>query len=569
MTTGMRTIGITEFFRNTWKGVVIVIGILTWSLMSAAPQMGFMTKLSIMPFLLRVYWPELLLGLIAIVVTIAASLQKRTIFDTFAYLTNSLRPKSIRELGYFDTITRLLAIGFAVIILGAAAKAVLSKFDQMVRSEHEFASTSLLSWFRNDLLKLAVTHINTGDYDVALKILAAQENEFRSTEEGDIAKSAHNWIQTISKESAAGLQWVSERIAVAGVSRADILMQGALLDALPKSSVNESRVDVVDGTTQIDAYRDRLQYVRRTCLESGAHALSARDVGMAASALGFARSPELLFGTTEHEARRAALCEIVQAMTEGELLKASQAAFSISGASNRHDWRINLDDAPYHTSGWIVMHGLAQGIDLPASKLFGSRPLTRLLGSRPKALEIRSQSFPGTETRFLTVFGNIVNRTIDWRPYIPISYIERQDLSNGEYSQIVSSQGGSALIVCSGTIDGKSAYGLEFSYVDNGRVTASDSRRCGQNRLGQLQDGIGENLLTVTIAFLQMLDSGKLQLAPGLDPAKTRSLLCRILVRDGGREPEGLRDFAFRYCPIQAITKKWPAARTEKRGSRQ
>ncbi|MDR7296998.1 hypothetical protein J2X16_002345 [Pelomonas aquatica] len=568
---------VVDALRAYWKvGTVVVAGI-GWAFASSAPKLAVSSKLRFAAFLLRVYWPELMVialagaGLVWIGRT--CGLHGNATAATLA----AWRRRASRVLGQVSV--GRIAVGvmavvatFAFVTITVVRQAVL-----VVEAQQTFAAIRLMNWYGDDLHRVGQQLIETGQYDIAARTFKLQARDLgNDLEEGRSASTVAQWLEAHINERSRIVQLLQAQIQQSGVERRHLLLQGTWTAVLPPGPLHAPEQLEMIGAGELTRYRDALGRLKTACDEGKADTLTARQIGEAASALGFARSADLLFGSaTETAARAELLCGIAALHGAEDLQQMSLNAFSVRKAPSRDDWRRELPVATLLTPpSWVLRAGVnavrAQverftGIDLRrrdvTSESSDAEADAQPSATKVEAIEMGQLALLDVEppeTDYASLSPVIYHGPLVLPGFGGVEPIDAYLLHDG---------GEPVLLLCEQRRPGDATTGLLLREDLSVHLMPAASPKCAADSTNQALDR--RTTFEMAAALLMRWDSGERSAPASAKGTEVRGLLCRALVaKPRHLESREARD-AYRLCPLHAYAAKVPLpespAHTEER----
>ncbi|EER62317.1 hypothetical protein AcdelDRAFT_0001, partial [Acidovorax delafieldii 2AN] len=363
-----------EVSKASWAVVTAITAAVTWTATHLIPDYASDTKGDFLAFALRVYWPECIaaaLLLLLIVGTLTAGV-RRSAGVVDAVLTSAAQ--AYRSFRLVPVAERVVAMALLFVVAVGSLGLVADQLSKMVARESEFAHGRMKNWFGTSQQVAANRLIFDAAYGRAVETLADQARRLRDITEGDTSGTVGQWIEDNVEAGGQMLDNVKSRVSQAGLSRADLLLQGTLRAIRPTWRFGSVESDDLVGREQLATYEAALLESKARCEGDGGALLSDVTVAHAVSALGFTRWPQLLYPVPSPiETKRKVLCAILSALSVDELKQAHRAAFSISEAPTRTDWRDKLSTDTIGTSASVVWVSIKRAIQAPVVAAFNVR----------------------------------------------------------------------------------------------------------------------------------------------------------------------------------------------------
>jgi hypothetical protein len=549
--------------KQSWRAIVAGCAVITAMFATVKPEFTLTTKLSFGWFLLRVYWPEMvitvLLGAGYWLVT-RRSTRRRPGSVPWGQKARRLRMEW-REVGWADRLgaTILLAILLLIFI-----HVTWHQFYIALQQQQVFVATRLMNWFGDDLHRVAAAEINQGRYETAIRLLKQQGKELGNLEEGITARTIGDQLaerrDTVTQLNAD----IRVRAKRAGVMRGDLLLMGALDAMLPQGPLGEiPRDEKLPFSASLPAYRDALGRIAKRCTAETDEPNLAADIGMAASALGFARWPSLLFGTTESPVgRMELLCRVVSGRDAAELDVLHKAAFSVTALAVRNDWRRPVPDSSLLTPAAMAGRAFSRAADTMLYRLSGRNPLMDFL-PQPALLDAADATDEGNAVTWVLQPLEIKAVVLLHAPPIdaltadPLAFTSTRFINPfnenavGEVeARLAQGPGGAVLSLCLPGSTLKARIGYSARTRPGGRLEITHRETCGdppstEERVRRI-DAV---LLTAIRRLIELADAGRVH----AEPPEWRSTMCSILASRASEAGPTVIEGALRLCPIDAV----------------
>lgn len=534
--------------RTYWKGLTLCLAVATWLAASVTPKFGFVTKLSFGSFLLRTYWPEILVALV--LVGVALILLRRfgvPSTDPLAAGHSMARRalETVRQVTVSDHVYGLIVV---VVTVGASIPLLWKQVGLMLEAEQAFYATRLMNWFGDDLHRIAARQINDGNYAAAVRTLKVQAGELGEIEEGRTAASVAASLASRIAYVDNNRQRTLDLMKRAGVVRSDLLMLGVLHAMLLPHALGAEHSATVPGAESVQAYLGALRRIKSHCDSATGDAPTPQDVGMAAAALGFARSPGLLFGRIEDPGQRAeVLCGIVRPLDAATVDKLHRAAFSVGAPSERTDWRMPVQGEA-GTPGIMVIRSFGRAVDTVIERATGLAPLKGLLPVMESGEAFDRHSTSVLESAVVTVVARVPTKEAHEASFESVTLIgnaARKDLD--AYARVDHLRGGIQLTLCIPSNVVASVEGYLLKMREDGRLQITGTEACAQDtREADAVRPLDASLLAAIVRFIALIDSGR---AVGTPPT-LRGSFCRVLVAGVPKRAPDYIGTAINLCPL-------------------
>lgn len=541
----------TQVVNSYWKGLTLCIAAVAWLFASVTPKFGFITKLTFSSFLVRTYWPEILVVLALLGGGIALlSLLKLNPAKLPSDSKSAVRRVSgvVRQLPLSDRIYGLVVI---LLALSISIPLLWKQTSVMLEAEHTFVVIRLMNWFGDDLHRIAARQINEGNYETAVRTLNIQAKELGDdVQEGRTAESTASSLEIRISSVATTKQRVLDRMKRAGVTRSDLLMLGVLHAMLPPHARGSEPPASLPGAEAVQAYLAALQRVKVMCDAGRFDTATPQDVGMSAAALGFARQPALLFGRADDLSKRLqVLCQILGPRSATEVSALHHAAFSVSAPSERLDWRVPVEGAAT-TPGVMVMRSFGRAIDTVFEHTIGKAPITKRMPSMERELPSYEVPLPVLESAVISTAPEAEETEDSSEAFEPVVLIESSTQhSLNAHARVYRRKEGVSLTLCIPSMVSAGFDGYALQMRQDGRLQITDTDECGKDvSEADAVRQVDESLLSATAKFIALNDSGR---AIGA-PQGMRSSLCRLLVAGAKVRAPTLTSSAITLCPVDA-----------------
>lgn len=537
--------------RTYWKGLALGVAVTTWLAVLVTPKVGFTTKLSFGAFMLRTYWPEIIVVLILIGATLGLLHRFRALAASPATAGNAVARRilgTVRQVSAWHRFSGLIVIGITV---AACVPLLWKQVGLMVEAEQIFYATRLMNWFGNDLHRIAARQINNGNYAAAVRTLKVQSRELGESEEGKtaarVAASLAYRIAFVDSQRQRTLD-VMKR---AGVVRSDLLMLGVLHAMLPPHPLGVEHSATVPGAESVQTYLDALRRVKAHCDGPTGVGTSLEDLGMATAALGFARSPRLLFGNAEDPGTKAEiLCDIVRPLNAAGVDELHRAAFSVSALSKRTDWRMPVQDDG-GTPGVMVIRSFGRAFDAAIKRATGLTPLKRWLPAMESQDAPDRHSTEILESDVMSIIKPSPVEKTNVKVFAPVTLIANAaNKTLAAYALVGRLRSGIELTLCIPTTDSAvPVEGYLFKMRPDGRLQIAGSDVCtGDAGAGDSIRRLDASLLAAISRFITLVDAGRVLAMP----ATLRGALCRVLVAGAPKRAPDSVGTAINLCPLDA-----------------
>lgn len=541
----------TQAVKSYWKGLTLCIAAVAWLFASVTPKFGFITKLTFSSFLVRTYWPEILVVLAILGAGLALlRLLKLNPEKLLSDSKSAVRKGAgvVRQLPLSDRIYGLVVI---LLALWISVPVLWKQTSVMLEAEHTFVAVRLMNWFGDDLHRIAARQINEGNYETAVRTLNIQAKELGDdVQEGRTAESIASSLEARISNVATTKQRVLDRMKRAGVTRSDLLMLGVLQAMLPPHARGGESPVSLPGAEAVQAYLAALQRVKVMCDAGHFDTATPQDVGMSAAALGFARQPALLFGRADDMPKRLqVLCQILGPRNTTEVSALHRAAFSVSAPSERSDWRIPAEGAAA-TPAMMVIRSFGRAVDTVFEHTIGKALLVKRMPSSERDTAPDEVMLPILESAIVSTAPETEETEDTSEAFEPVVLIDSSaQHSLNAHARVYRRKEGVSLTLClpSSVSAGFDGYAMQMR--QDGRLQIAETDECGKDASeADAIRQVDESLLSATAKFIALNDSGR---AIGA-PQGMRSSLCRLLVAGAKVRAPALSSSAITLCPIDA-----------------
>lgn len=549
-----------------WKLTAGFTAFAGWALAKEKPEFAITTKLAYLVFLVKVYWPELmLLSVLALAI----------VWGWGKFFSNGIKPslenawRALRKILQYASFGDLALGALALFIVGSLMlPQTLKQLRLLCDIETQFYGGRLANWFGTDRHAIAARQIRRADYALAAQTLQAQAGELDAAQEADTAREVQLWIEGHVEPIAKLTPLLKSRIDQQGVTRSDLLVQGSMQAMRPTWSIGEPSRNEIYGAAQLPVYLKALLRARRVCNGEDTQDLSRRDIAQAVSALGFARWPNLFFGSTaDDQDRRSILCSVVGAMSVTELESAHRSAFSVSGQPKRADWRAALRESGATTLLSDVVEALVGALDVPFRKSMSSAPFTRLherlTGSKDFMIEQEQEitSIEPAEMGFLSVVSDgEVDRPLEREDraaaFTPVTYLKYrgEHMSDLSLTTFVTQTDARALLLCRNNKLSTGALSALVTHDGDGRLKIQNTDFCGHAVLPSVSRNIPvDRSVGALLALLARMNVGDMNIAADVSKGLVREALCETVASHIATSDVAHGTEVTRLCPVHAL----------------
>lgn len=439
--------------------------------------------------------------------------------------------------------------------------AMWHQFLLMVNAQQTFVASRLMNWYGDDLHRVAGRHINEGNYQLAAHILKQQGKELKDVEEGKTAdKISDGLIQTAAAAQTLREE-VERRAEASGFMRTDFILLGVSDAMLPAFTYGAERApSSLEGASKLRSYREALHKVAELCTTQRSEQASMVELGMAASALGYARWPRLIYGRAESSTDRASvLCAFLKDQSTEALDGMHRAAFSVSEETVRHDWRAGTAQGALFTPADMAARAMTRAIDTVLQRVIGWGRVTAVLPEHSAFAEEdppATPTVPPLEAAVIAAMpaAEMTDAKGDYQSFTPVVHDPiGLALQRNMEIRVAHGPNGAVMRMCFRNPGEESGVSLEHRMLADGRLEVRVSAQCPEEvDSAEKVIKLTPRVQTSLGRFVELADSGR---AFGAPP-EWRALMCKLLTSPMGNVDSLAIAAGVRSCPVEVAAQK-------------